>query len=125
MYMYRSLYYPCGKQRLLLVCEHLRSQSQLCEFVSRSLIPLALEHIPNSVRIWKAAVELEGPEDAQIMLSRAVECCPTSVEVSCKLRDSLYKHCFCLLSFSVFFCVLFHSFGLPLPAWKPMKMQGR
>jgi len=26
-------------------------------------------------------VELEGPEDAQIMLSRAVECCPTSVEV--------------------------------------------
>ena len=46
------------------------------------LIPLALEHIPNSVRIWKAAVELEGPEDAQIMLSRAVECCPTSVEVS-------------------------------------------
>ena len=42
---------------------------------------LALEQIPNSVRIWKAAVELEGPEDAQIMLSRAVECCPTSVEV--------------------------------------------
>ena len=26
-------------------------------------------------------MELEGPEDAQIMLSRAVECCPTSVEV--------------------------------------------
>ena len=24
---------------------------------------------------------MEGPEDAQIMLSRAVECCPTSVEV--------------------------------------------
>ena len=46
----------------------------LCFFV-------ALEQIPNSVRIWKAAVELEGPEDAQIMLSRAVECCPTSVEV--------------------------------------------
>ena len=42
---------------------------------------VALEQIPNSVRIWKAAVELEGPEDAQIMLSRAVECCPTSVEV--------------------------------------------
>ena len=47
---------------------------------SRSL-SVALENIPNSVRIWKAAVELEGPEDAQIMLSRAVECCPTSVEV--------------------------------------------
>lgn len=42
----------------------------------------ALEHVPNSVRLWKAAVELEEPEDARIMLSRAVECCPTSVEVS-------------------------------------------
>ena len=41
----------------------------------------ALENIPNSVRIWKAAVELEEPEDARIMLSRALECCPTSVEV--------------------------------------------
>ncbi|XP_006723832.1 pre-mRNA-processing factor 6 isoform X1 [Pongo abelii] len=40
----------------------------------------ALEHVPNSVRLWKAAVELEEPEDARIMLSRAVECCPTSVE---------------------------------------------
>lgn len=34
-----------------------------------------------SVRLWKTAVELEEPEDARIMLSRAVECCPTSVEV--------------------------------------------
>ena len=41
----------------------------------------ALEHVPNSVRLWKAAVELESEEDARIMLSRAVECCPTSVEV--------------------------------------------
>ncbi|KAF5921477.1 hypothetical protein HPG69_008239 [Diceros bicornis minor] len=40
-----------------------------------------LEHVPNSVRLWKAAVELEEPEDARIMLSRAVECCPTSVEL--------------------------------------------
>lgn len=50
-------------------------------FVFLSVFLVALEQIPNSVRIWKAAVELEGPEDAQIMLSRAVECCPTSVEV--------------------------------------------
>lgn len=50
-------------------------------FVAAVPLILALEQIPNSVRIWKAAVELEGPEDAQIMLSRAVECCPTSVEV--------------------------------------------
>ena len=33
------------------------------------------------MRIWKATVELEEPEDARIMLSRAVECCPSSVEV--------------------------------------------
>ena len=36
---------------------------------------------PDSVRLWKAAVELEEPEDAKILLSRAVECCPTSVEL--------------------------------------------
>ena len=42
---------------------------------------VALENIPNSVRLWKLAVELEEEEDARIMLSRAVECCPTSVEV--------------------------------------------
>lgn len=41
----------------------------------------ALEHIPNSVRLWKAAVEMENPEDARILLSRAVECCNTSVEL--------------------------------------------
>ena len=41
----------------------------------------ALEQIPNSVRLWKLAVELEDPEDARIMLARAVECCPTSTEL--------------------------------------------
>lgn len=41
----------------------------------------ALTIIPNSVRLWKEAVELEDPEDAKILLSRAVECCPTSVEL--------------------------------------------
>jgi len=41
----------------------------------------ALEHIPNSVRLWKAGVELEEPDDARILLGRAVECCPTSVEL--------------------------------------------
>lgn len=40
-----------------------------------------MEQIPSSVRLWKAAVELEEPEDARILLSRAVECCPTSVEL--------------------------------------------
>ena len=41
----------------------------------------ALEQIPNSVLLWKQAVELEDPEDARIMLARAVECCPTSTEL--------------------------------------------
>lgn len=47
----------------------------------RRVFRKALEHIPNSVRLWKAAVELENPEDARILLSRSVECCPTSVEL--------------------------------------------
>lgn len=34
----------------------------------------ALEHVPNSVRLWKAAVQLETPEDAKVLLARAVEC---------------------------------------------------
>lgn len=45
---------------------------------------VALENVSKSVRLWKTAVELEDPEDARIMLSRAVECCPTSVEVYSK-----------------------------------------
>ena len=40
-----------------------------------------MEQVPNSVRLWKLAVELEDPEDARIMLARAVECCPTSTEL--------------------------------------------
>ena len=47
---------------------------------------LALEAIPSSVRLWKAAVELEEPADAKILLSRAVECCPVSVEVAKWMR---------------------------------------
>uniref|UniRef100_A0A336MK64 Pre-mRNA-processing factor 6 n=1 Tax=Culicoides sonorensis TaxID=179676 RepID=A0A336MK64_CULSO len=47
----------------------------------RRVFRKALEHIPNSVRLWKAAVELENPDDAKILLSRAVECCNTSVEL--------------------------------------------
>ena len=37
--------------------------------------------MPNSVRLWKAAIELEEEDDAKIMLSRAVECCSQSVEL--------------------------------------------
>jgi pre-mRNA-processing factor 6 len=43
---------------------------------------LALEHIPNSVRLWKETVNLESSAtDARILLSRAVEVIPLSVEL--------------------------------------------
>jgi pre-mRNA-processing factor 6 len=43
---------------------------------------LALEHIPNSVRLWKETISLEAsPSDALILLSRAVEVLPHSVEL--------------------------------------------
>lgn len=35
-----------------------------------------LERIPQSVRLWKAAVELANEDDARVLLTRAVECCP-------------------------------------------------
>lgn len=41
----------------------------------------ALERVPNSVRIWKAAIDLASEDDARILLSRAVECCPQHVEL--------------------------------------------
>ena len=43
---------------------------------------LALESIPNSVRLWKETVNLESSAvDARILLSRAVEVIPQSVEL--------------------------------------------
>jgi pre-mRNA-processing factor 6 len=41
----------------------------------------ALERLPTSVRLWKAAVELASEDDARVLLSRAVECCPQHVEL--------------------------------------------
>ncbi len=53
-----------------------------CRLIDKHFnIRKALEAIPNSVRLWKAAVELEEPFDAKVLLSRAVECCPTSTEL--------------------------------------------
>lgn len=53
-----------------------------CLLLNISDIPLALEHIPNSVRLWKETVNLEtSPVDARILLSRAVEVIPLSVEL--------------------------------------------
>ena len=71
----------------------------------------ALEMIPNSVRLWKQAVELENEEDARIMLSRAVECCPTSVEVGIYICSSNCKtgKCgsFCYFSVVKYFIICF------------------
>lgn len=33
------------------------------------------------MRLWKEAISLEGPKDAEILLSRAVECIPQSIEM--------------------------------------------
>ena len=41
----------------------------------------ALERLPGSVRLWKAAVELAAEDDARVLLGRAVECCPQHVEL--------------------------------------------
>lgn len=47
----------------------------------RKVLRKALENIPHSVRLWKAAVDLEEPEDARQLLTRAVECCSSSTEL--------------------------------------------
>lgn len=63
----------------------------LAYYTELTFVPFAaLENVSKSVRLWKTAVELEEPEDARIMLSRAVECCPTSVEV-CFLSYTYYN----------------------------------
>ena len=36
----------------------------------------ALEKVPTSVRLWKAAIELASEDDARVLLQRATECCP-------------------------------------------------
>ncbi|KZP30983.1 hypothetical protein FIBSPDRAFT_658867, partial [Athelia psychrophila] len=42
----------------------------------------ALEHIPNSVRLWKETVDLESSQnDARTLLARTVEVIPLSVEL--------------------------------------------
>jgi pre-mRNA-processing factor 6 len=62
-------------------CDEVRLFSLLPLF-SGSHCHLALEHIPNSVRLWKETVNLEtSPADARILLSRAVEVIPLSVEL--------------------------------------------
>ena len=50
--------------------------------IYRLICDLALEHIPNSVHLWKETVNLEAsPVDVRTLLSRAVEVIPLSVEL--------------------------------------------
>ena len=37
--------------------------------------------MPSSVKLWKAAIELENVDDARILLGRAVECVPQSCDM--------------------------------------------
>lgn len=78
---FRSIRQPEG---LVVTTNECRS---LVPFPFRSSCPhkvvlrRALEFVPNSVKLWKTAIELEGVEDALIMLGRAVECVPHSVDM--------------------------------------------
>lgn len=40
-----------------------------------------MSNVPRSVRLWKEAVNLEEPEEAKKLLTRAVECCSSSTEL--------------------------------------------
>lgn len=47
----------------------------------RRVLRKALERNSGSVRLWKAAVELHEQDEALMLLSRAVECCPDQVDL--------------------------------------------
>lgn len=47
----------------------------------RRVLRKALERNSSSVRLWKAAVELHEEEEALLLLSRAVDCCPDQVDL--------------------------------------------
>ena len=58
------------------------SLRQTAKTRQKMVLRRALETIPNSVKLWERAISLEDEdEDARIMLSRAVECVPSSVHV--------------------------------------------
>ena len=51
------------------------------EAAKKRVLLRALERVPESVRLWKAVVDISNENDARILLSRAVECCPQHVEL--------------------------------------------
>eukprot|EP01039_Chlorochromonas_danica_P003475 gene3475-3807_t len=58
----------------------LASQEERVE-EKKAILRLGLENVPNSVTLWKAAVDLEDAQDAKILLSRAIECIPKCLDV--------------------------------------------
>ncbi|PWA61392.1 pre-mRNA splicing factor [Artemisia annua] len=50
------------------------------DVIKSKVLRKGLEHILDSLRLWKAVVELANEEDAKLLLQRAVECCPLHVE---------------------------------------------
>ncbi|RLW00861.1 hypothetical protein DV515_00008468 [Chloebia gouldiae] len=74
----------CLPQSVRIYIRAAELETDICAM--KRVLRKALEHVPNLVHLWKAAVQLEEPEDARIMLSRAVECCPTSAELWLVLR---------------------------------------
>lgn len=94
-----------------------KAYSRLLTFYAElKFVPFAaLENVSKSVRLWKTAVELEEPEDARIMLSRAVECCPTSVEVL------LLSHKYCNLPLLYSYCKLSDLAFVALVSFGPVR----
>lgn len=48
--------------------------------VQARILRRALETIPNSERLWKELIELEGAGEAKVLLHKAVECIPSSLD---------------------------------------------
>ncbi|EJK53934.1 hypothetical protein THAOC_26535 [Thalassiosira oceanica] len=51
------------------------------DFAKKAVLRKALEANPNSVTLWKAAIDLEDADDARVLLSVAVEKVPHSIEI--------------------------------------------
>jgi pre-mRNA-processing factor 6 len=71
-----------AKKRVLRKGMQNRHQGSDYDTITDIIYFLALEYIPNSVKLWKEVVNLEDdPDDARILLGRAVEVIPQSVEL--------------------------------------------
>ena len=69
----------CGWVRVVLCCV-VRSCACACACLG-AVLRKALVTVPDSVELWKAAVDLEDPEDARVLLEHATEQCSQSVEL--------------------------------------------